>query len=106
MSAKPYDPTAPMAERLEALRSAVRKDTCGHDWVHVQGATICANCGADLNKMLDEYRKISDPEAGGVRVAVSTPVATTQECVPAGVRWAIYIAAGLIGLSVGLKVVL
>jgi hypothetical protein len=57
-------------QRLSNIRDLVHRDTCPHDWVGVEGATLCCKCGADLDKIMDEFREASDPEAGGVRVAV------------------------------------
>jgi len=102
----PYDPTAPMIERLAALRGAIKRDTCGHDWVHVQGATICANCGADLEKMLDEYRTLADDGASGFRrpVYVTLKAEPQPEPEPDALRGLVYMLAGVAGVLGGLLV--
>lgn len=58
-------------ERLNHIRELVSREGCAHDWVYVEGATLCCQCGAGLEMILDDVRKISDPYAGGTRVAVT-----------------------------------
>lgn len=92
-----YSPHAPLAERLQALRNAVSRDKCSHDFVCVQGATICANCGADLNKMLDEYRKTMADDTRGYRLSVTTPTKVVE--LPTPPAWALYIAAAALYIA-------
>lgn len=89
------------------------KNFCTHDWVAVQGATICTQCGSDLDQILSLYRKNTDPLAAGVHVAVDraqdlTPVPeapTVIDLLWVAPRWLVYAAAVIGGIVLGLAFV-
>lgn len=85
------------------------KNYCTHEWVAIQGATICVQCGSDLDQILSLYRKNGDPLAAGIHVAVDRdqqleaepPVPPVAVSLALWVKPLLYVIAVLVGAVLG-----